>query len=192
MTQSSPTGSVTQWIQDIKQGNGDAAELLWQAYFERMVQLANKKTRHAPKQESDEEDIALQALNSFFDGARKGRFPILNDRNDLWSLLASIVENKSKKLLRRHAALKRGGDRQRVDYNLNHIAAGSVELPSLDELCLEVREQLEKLQDEQLRQIVILRLHGYTNAEIATELDINVRTVERRRSLVRKRWEQMA
>ncbi|MEM7317165.1 MAG: ECF-type sigma factor, partial [Planctomycetota bacterium] len=58
-----PTGSVTQWIQDVKSGEGAAAHKLWDAYFDRMVKLANRKLRQASKQEADEEDVAVQALN---------------------------------------------------------------------------------------------------------------------------------
>ena len=53
---------------------------------------------------------------------------------------------------------------------------------------LELRELLHKLED-QLRKIVILILHGHTNAEIAALLEVSERTVERKRVIIRRRWE---
>ena len=182
------SGSVTQWIEDVKSGQGDAAHKLWDRYFARLVSLANRKLHHVAKQEADEEDVAVQALNSFFGGAKKGQYPKLTDRDDLWALLASIVENKAHKVRRRQAALKRGGGKVRIDLDLDKQVQDST-YPTLDELSLELREQLNRLNDEQLRQIVVLVLHGHTNAEIAVQLNVHVRTVERRRLLVRKKWQ---
>ena len=42
--------------------------------------------------------------------------------------------------------------------------------------------------DDQLRQIARRRLKGYTNAEIAKELGVIERTVERRLQLIRSLW----
>ena len=188
-TSPEPEGSVTQWIRDVKSGQADATERLWERYFTRLIGLANRKLHQVPKQESDEEDVVVQALNSFFDRAKRGRFPKLTDRDDLWSLLASIVENKAHKVRSRHKAIKRGGGRVRIDLELDQQPDDSGGEPSLEALSLELREQLNRLNDEQLRQIVVMVLYGHTNAEIAQKLDIHVRTVERRRLLVRKRWQ---
>lgn len=182
------TGSVTQWIQDVRTGEEDAARKLWERYFQRLVDLAHRKMHSVPKQESDEEDVVIQALNSFFGGARQGRFPRLADRNDLWSLLASIVEHKAQKVRRRQSALKRGGAKTRVDLDFDNQIADPV-APSLGDLNLELRELLSQLRDDCLREIVVLVLYGHTNAEIAEKLDVHERTVERRRLIVRKRWQ---
>ena len=186
MSSANHEGSVTQWIREVKSGEGEAAQQLWDRYFKRLVGLANRKLNHVPKQESDEEDVVVQALKSFFGGAKEGRFPRLTDRDDLWSLLASIVEHKALKVRSRHKAQKRGGDKVQVDLDFDNQASRPI-YPTLDELNLELREQLSQL-DEQLSEIVIMVLYGYTNAEIAEKLGIHVRTVERRRLLVRKRW----
>jgi len=185
---SSPEGSVTQWIRELKSGDAESTKKLWDRYFNQLISLANRKLLLVPKQESDEEDVVVQALNSFFSGAKRGRFPKLCNRDDLWSLLASIVENKAHKVRTRHKALKRGGDQVRVNLDLDQHP-GSESLPTLEALSLELREQLSLLKDEQLRRIVVLVLYGHTNAEIAEKLDLHIRTVERRRLLVKKRWE---
>lgn len=59
----------------------------------------------------------------------------------------------------------------------------------VQELTQEVRERLEYLDDDVLQEIVIRKLEGYTNREIARELDLSLRTVERKLQLIRQKWQ---
>ena len=51
---------------------------------------------------------------------------------------------------------------------------------------------LERLRDETLRQIALLRMEGYSNDQIASRIGCGVRTVERKLDLIRKAWEREA
>jgi len=62
---------------------------LWERYFRRLVGLARKKLRAAPRRAADEEDVALSAFDSFCRGAKLDRFPQLHDRLDVWQLLVA-------------------------------------------------------------------------------------------------------
>src|SRR5580704_15856104 len=90
-----PGNSVTHWIRALKQGDQSAAQGLWEAYFRRLVGLAHARLRDASRRVADEEDVALSAFHSFCPGARAGRFPRLDDRNDLWQILALVTERKA-------------------------------------------------------------------------------------------------
>jgi hypothetical protein len=79
---SSP-GSVTLWIAQLKVGAGDAARLLWENYFHRLVALARDRLAGVPRSAADEEDVALRAFDSFCRGAEQGRFSDLYNRDDL-------------------------------------------------------------------------------------------------------------
>jgi hypothetical protein len=79
-------GSVTHWLGAIKNGEAAAAQKLWEAYYRRLVGLARQRLGETPRGAADEEDVALSALNSFVEGLAHGRFPQLNDRDDLWRL----------------------------------------------------------------------------------------------------------
>ena len=70
----SSDGSITHLITRLKQGDPSAAEGLWRAYFERLVALARSRLRGATRL-ADEEDVALSALDSFYRGVERGRFP---------------------------------------------------------------------------------------------------------------------
>src|SRR6516165_4182356 len=88
-------GSVTRWISALKQGDQAAASGLWESYFRRLVGLARARLRDAPRRIADEEDVALSAFDSFCRGAQAGRFPRLDDRNDLWQVLVVITVRKA-------------------------------------------------------------------------------------------------
>ena len=79
--------SVTRWLDRLRAGDPDAADVLFRAYFERLVRLARAHLSPPVRRAADEEDVALSALDSFFRGVARGRFPHLQDRNDLWRLL---------------------------------------------------------------------------------------------------------
>ncbi|MFN8705174.1 MAG: ECF-type sigma factor, partial [Planctomyces sp.] len=74
--------SITFWINQLKTGDVEAAQRLWELYFLRMVELARRKLEGVPKAVADEEDVALSAFRSFCSGARQGRFSQLVDRDN--------------------------------------------------------------------------------------------------------------
>ena len=88
-------GSVTRWINDLKGGELDAAQPLWERYFADLVRLARVRLRATPRTAADEEDVALSAFDSFCAGVARGRFPRLDDRNDLWRVLVTITARKA-------------------------------------------------------------------------------------------------
>lgn len=59
---------VIQWCQQLKAGDENAASLLWQAFFNRLVELASKRISGTSKSIADEEDIALPSPNPKFLG----------------------------------------------------------------------------------------------------------------------------
>jgi DNA-directed RNA polymerase specialized sigma24 family protein len=53
----------------------------------------------------------------------------------------------------------------------------------------ELRIRMSALRDDTLRRIAKLLLEGWSNQEIAEQLECHVRTIERKRDLIRKSWE---
>src|SRR5262245_23008540 len=105
----SSDASVTQWLNLLKDGDRAAAGPIWERYFPLLVRRARAALRGKRAMAADEEDIALSALDSFCRGAEKGRFPRLNDRDDLWRLLLIITARKTAHLVRDEHRAKRGG-----------------------------------------------------------------------------------
>jgi DNA-directed RNA polymerase specialized sigma24 family protein len=196
-------GSVTRHIADLENGDTDkvsqAQEVLCRQYFVRLIGFAKLKLGDAPRGVADEEDVATAALQSFFAGVANGQFPGLHDRDDLWALLAKIAAHKALDQLRYLLAERRGGGNVRGDSAIAWPSDCSVdEWASLIETELQpdfpalMNEECDRLMaalpNDQLRLIARRRLEGYTNAEIATELKVVERTVERRLQLIRSVW----
>src|SRR5438874_1896729 len=57
-------GSVTNWLQALQVGDPEAAQKLWERYFQRLVSLARSRLRGAPRRAEDEEDVALSAFTA--------------------------------------------------------------------------------------------------------------------------------
>ena len=199
---SDDSGSVTQWLGALQGGDLGAAQPLWERYFARLVRLAQARlrTRRRPGAAEDEEDAALSAFDSFCRAAAQGRFPRLDDRDDLWRLLVALTERKAADQLRRARRRKRGGGRVRTESDLT--AGGPADEPAgLDglagpeptpEFAAEVAEESRRLfkilPDEDLRRIAAWKLEGHTVEEIAAQLGCARRTVARRLELIRTLW----
>ncbi|MBX7106649.1 MAG: hypothetical protein K1X57_21420 [Gemmataceae bacterium] len=182
------SGSITRWINDLRQGDGNAADGLWAAYFARMVALAGRKLNAA-----DGEDAALSAFKSFCVGTREGRFPELRDRDNLWPLLIALTTHKCVDQVRRETRLKRGGGAGRVTAELD-LLTGREPTP---ELIAELGEQLDHLLhrldgtgDASLRQVAVWKLEGLSTDDIAGRLDCARRTVERKLRVIEKVWDR--
>src|ERR1700690_4386290 len=108
-------GSITALLERLNAGDHEAARLLWQRYYPRLVALARQKLQGAPRRVADEEDAALSAFDSFCRRAEQGHFPDLKDRDGLWALLVVLTARKAADLLRHHQRDKRGGGLVRGD-----------------------------------------------------------------------------
>jgi DNA-directed RNA polymerase specialized sigma24 family protein len=188
---SSP-GPITRWIGELKDGNLDAARPLWEHFFHRLVALARRQLHHAPRAAADEEDVALSVLDSFVNGARRGAFPDLTDREELWRLLVVKTIQKSIDHRRREGAEKRGGGRRRVELTDAELKQALDRDPT-PELAAEFVEECQLLLaklPEDLRQLAVWRMEGHTVEEIASRLNCVDRTVKRRLRLIRSLWDQ--
>lgn len=183
-------GSVTRWIAQLRAGDRAAADPLWHRYFQRLVALARARLMEASRCAADEEDVALSAFHSFCRAAERGRFPKLDDRDDLWRLLAAFTRRKAAHLLRDGGRLKRGGgEAAEEDIDLELIAGAEPGPELLAEMAEEYRRLLGRLGDETLRTVAVWKMEGYTNEEIAAKLNCVPRTIERKLRLIRAIWE---
>lgn len=190
---------ITLWIDQLDQEAPDAFEKIWQHFYQRLVEHSARSLKAAPRRESDEEDVAVSAMHSLYRGVQAGRFPVLRNRDDLWKVLLTITGAKAKKQIRRLMTQKRGGGEVRgesVFLMKDDGASGGLAnfadaepTPEFAELVsIECEERLDQLDDDVLRQIAVLKLQGYSNEEIATEIPCAVRSVERKLARIRTIW----
>jgi DNA-directed RNA polymerase specialized sigma24 family protein len=187
---------VTQWIRALKQGDQAGAQGLWEAYFRRLVGLAHARLRDSPRRIADEEDVALSAFDSFHNGIRQGRYPSIQERDDLWRLLVVITARKACDYGQHVRRQKRGGGCVVGETEL--VAGDSSEADGLAQfvgleptpefvaiLAEQFQVLLARMPDVLTRRLAELKFEGYTNEEIAKQLDVTTRTVERKLQLVR-------
>jgi DNA-directed RNA polymerase specialized sigma24 family protein len=191
-------GSISLWLPRLKDGDEAAIREIWRAYFTRLVALARAKLRGASRRVADEEDAALSAFDSFCRGAALGRFPQLNNRDDLWRLLVMITARKAADLAQNEARLKRGGGQVRGDSVF--VSPGTLEKQGWEEIAgnepspefaaqtAEECSRLLALLSAELRPIAVWKMEGLTNPEIAERLGCALPTVERRLRLIRRTW----
>ena len=195
----SPKGSVSRWMDLVKEGDEQAAQKLWERYFEQLIGLARNQLRGLPKGAADEEDVVVNTFDSFYRGAKDGRYPDLHDRNNLWRLLIAMTANKARDLARHERRQKRGGGKV-----LNEAALMGTDEPRSSplmdvisreptpqfaaELAEDVERRLSDLDDETLRRIALWKMEGFQNEEIAEKLGCVSRTIERKLQLIRRLW----
>jgi RNA polymerase sigma factor (sigma-70 family) len=193
--------SVTAWIGELKSGQDRGTQKLWERYFERLVRLASRQLGSAPRRIADEEDVAVSVFQCLCEGAASGRFEQLRDRDDLWKLLTAISSMKAVDQIRHQTAKKRGGTGLRgesIVAGWNSERGGFDQLlhgdPSPEFLTIMDEQQqklFEALPDASQRDVARLRFEGFSNEEIAAQLGMSLRSVERKLKLVREIWTEI-
>ena len=185
---------VTVWLGQLQAGDSVAVRALWETYFRRLVGLARKRLRDAPRRAADEEDIALSAFDSFCRNAEAGRFPDLADRDSLWRLLAAFTLRKAAHHVRDAGRLKRGGGAGTDD--ASGVLAAVLARDPDPALAAEVAEECDRLlgalADPDLRRVAVLRMDGHGVDEIAAQVGCAPRSVKRKLQLIRGIWEREA
>lgn len=193
--------SVTYWLDGLKQGHNEAIQHIWHRYFQQLMQVARRRMGDSSRRVADEEDVALSAFKSLCAGAAAGRFTQLEQRDDLWQVLVTIAGRKAVDQIRRQTSQKRGAGTVRGDsvvLNLGGDAPGTFEhflsAEPTPEVIATMEEEsarlMSQLPDDTFRTIARLRLEGFSNEEIAGDLQLSLRSVERKLGVIRDLWSQ--
>ena len=201
--QDDDAGTITALIDDLKQGDATAFEHLWARCFSTIVKLARQRLGSARKRVEDEDDVAAVVFQKLYFASVSGKLPELTDRQSLWRLLITMTRHAALDSISREQRAKRGGGHVRGDSivedpNLVNSHSGPsafdnfiaqyptpASIVSLKEL---VDHWLERLPDDESRQIALLRLEGFGTDEIAAQLGLPLRTTERRLQQIRSAW----
>jgi RNA polymerase sigma factor (sigma-70 family) len=179
-------GDVTRWIQRLKEGDRSAAQDLWQRYYAGLVRLARDRLHGAVRRAVDEEDVALSAFRTFCRRAEEGRFPRLDDSDDLWQLLVTITVRKAANLANHERRQKRGGGAVVAASELGdgetfaEVISREPDPALAAEVAENCRRLLDALGDEVSRTVVLAKMEGETNRAIAARLGVSEITIERK------------
>jgi RNA polymerase sigma-70 factor, ECF subfamily len=166
-----------------RSGDEQAARQLFDAYVDRLLALARRRISQRLASRVDPEDIVQSVFRTFFVRLKAGQYQIA-DQDDLCKLLMRITVHKTLRQVAFHRAAKRNpgkeqgqqedeGDRLRELLDREPTPAETVAF--LDQLEL----FLSKLRPEE-RQVLEMRLQGYSNEDIMEKLNIkHDRTIRR-------------
>jgi len=201
----SSVGSLTIHIQHLRSPDcrqrDEAARVIWERFSTRLQSLVRRHLDNRIRRREDEQDILQSMYSSFCMGQFEGKTPP-GSRAELWKLLVRITMCKVVNTAHRHMAARRDVRRETGSGRDQSGNSGSLfpqwmlehvdhTQPSAEEKVI-VLEELERLLQglsEELRQIVLWNLDGFTNAEIACSIGRTVRCVELKMQLIRKRLE---
>lgn len=190
-------------IKGLKSGDEQAVHAIYERYVNRFHEIITRRLRGRVNRIADEEDVSNSVLNSFFMGVNENRFPSLNDSDDLWQILGMLTKQKIVKYLRYFHRQKRGSGLVRGDsvfdsgamQNANMGPDHPRQTPQSPDAQMMEHEYLASLMDslpnERIQEVAMMRLNGYSNQEIADQLDTSVRSVGRKLSLIRAQWSQV-
>jgi RNA polymerase sigma-70 factor (ECF subfamily) len=163
-------------------GNEDAARELFDRYVERLMGLARRRISQKLAGRVDAEDCVQSALRTFFHRAREGKF-VVTERDDVAKLLMRITVHKTLRQVAFHQAEKRDAAaelRQGADAKKRWEELLAEE-PTPDH-AVAFLDQMETFFSQlrpQERQILEMRLGGFSNDEIAEKLGIYDRKIRR-------------
>ncbi len=190
---------VSQWIEQLATSDRDAANRLWQHFCRRLMSFARNRISPTSRRVYDEEDAALSAFRSLCRGIETNRYPEINSRDNLWALLVVIAGRKIANRKRFDGQKKRAvastltedlfQPSSGQDSSPLHLAISREPTPALAAEVADTSEHLlSMLPDEDLKQLVLLKLEGYTNEDAADKMQVTRRTVQRKLERIRRYW----
>jgi RNA polymerase sigma factor (sigma-70 family) len=169
-----------------------AINAIWDRYFDRLAATVRGQMTSNRRSAVDQADVAQSAFYSFFQGVHEGKFPNLDGRDQLWRLLVVIAKRKAIDSLRREHAKRRGGGKVQGGLILEEFAGSEPTPETAATLVDELRHMLDILraEDAVLTLIATRKCEGSSNREIAAEVSVSVRTIERKLRRIEILWNE--
>jgi len=165
-------GAVTKLLRAVEAGDGDAAEDLLPAVYSELRSLARSLMTRVPPGNTLQPTALVHEAYLRLVGKED---PGWNSRGHFFGAAAKAMRQILVDQARRKAAVKRGGDRQRVPEEELAIEAPAVDMMALDE----AMTRLER-DDPRAARVVGLRFFaGLTAEETASALGVSLSTVDR-------------
>jgi DNA-directed RNA polymerase specialized sigma24 family protein len=187
--------SISEWILHFRTSGDEVAALrLWDRIHPRVRELARRWiARMGIPVAFDEDDVTISVFATLCDRLRSGQLPNLNDRDGLWRLLVLMTARKANDHAKNSRAQKRSNGQNNPDVALQAISElRDTQLEPSIEVMMEdqCQSMLKALGDPALETVVLLKLEGYSNVEIAEKMNYSRRTIQRMLELVKDIWGQ--
>jgi RNA polymerase sigma factor (TIGR02999 family) len=175
-------GNVTRVLNDLRRGNGAAAEELLPLVYEELRRLAAQRmAQEAPGQTLQRTALVHEAyLRLVADGGAQG----WDSRGHFFAAAAEAMRRILIEAARRKRARKHGGERARIAFSEDLIAD---EAPDSDALLAldEALHQLQRADLDSYRLVMLRYFTGLTIDEAAAAMGVSPRTAKRNWSYAR-------
>ena len=179
----------TDLVQRWQAGDEDAATQLFERYHGKLLPLVASHLNEKLKPRLDADELVQSIFKSAFRVTRQGQIQF-NDDTGFWKWLVTVALNKVFKRIDRETAAKRDPERE-ISSQPNrdaHLADCLSQRPTTMQV-VEVADLLEtilqRLNDAQKR-ILLLKLEGCTQKDIAEKLKLSEKSVQRRAKELRE------
>jgi RNA polymerase sigma factor (sigma-70 family) len=191
-----PAGSLTRYAHDLYAPDParrqEAARQIWLRFSDRLTAEVRRRLDRRILRRVGAEDVVQSLFASFFD-APPGPAGPPRDRAALWRLLVHFTLCKVANTAERHRARRRD---YRREAPMGDLIGGSatISFDPRDDRALDpadeavAREEFHRLLGvlpADLRDVLVMRLEGYTNAQIAAAIGRVERTVELKMKTIR-------
>lgn len=187
-----PGHSISLLIQKLKQGDDAALARLYERYSAAAVSRARRRFQQAGLPQLDEDALANEAFWDLHRAVRAGRTPNLDNRKQLLALLATIVTCKAVNEIKHARAGIRDVSREQAGSALLQLVADDSTQPDQQAALRDCYDSFVQALAAPLQPFAELYLAGLTHKQIAQELGVVERTVERKIPLILARWRALA
>ncbi|MFK7768363.1 MAG: ECF-type sigma factor [Mariniblastus sp.] len=186
------SGTITAWLDRMRLGDPNAVERLWNYFSPDLIR--NLAPECSKLKICDEEDIVIVAFYQLTKAMEENKAEGITNRREFWKLLRVITKNKVRDWLRYDTAKRRGGDERVLSISSCDVDDASKlqksTIESYDDCDLIERFQkvVGKMDRPEYSEVIRLKVSGKTNAEIARELGLALRTIQYLISSIKQVW----
>ncbi len=163
-------------------GSETAAFEIHSRYETRLISLARNRLMGVLSSKIESEDIAQETMAAFFQLADQNNIR-WEKEGDLWRLLAGIAINKVKQTFQHFSFQKRAIGKEVSLANAEKLDVTFLaDRESAEEAIATLHELVEDMVINErplMRTVLLMRLSGYSNEEIATRVGRSARTIRR-------------
>ena len=169
-------------VQRLRNGSDTAAREVFDRYVERLLLLSKRRIGQRMNSRVDPEDVVQSVFRTFFTRMKNDQFDIAAE-DDLFKLLVRITTHKTLRQIAHHRAAKRDPNLEAGHGDdAREMLLQAMDSEPTPETIVTFMDQLEHFLGQLVpedRQILELRLQGFSTEEIAEKLGSYDRKIRR-------------
>ena len=181
-------GTVTNWLQRLKNGDDTVTEKLWSHYSPGLRNQLAKRCQALKI--CDEEDIVTASFYRLISSLQNHERYRCSNRSEFWRLLTIIARNEIGDWIKYDRAYRRGGSHTFVPLNEAEVSQPVLNTKSEKALLAKFEQLSSELDRPEFMRVIDLKQQGLSNAEVALKMEFSLRTVQYIIADIRTAWKR--